>query len=152
MLTSRTRDLVSLAASLVLSLPLGGCARHQQRQTGATTIESRREPLSIRFENSAREHAHVYLVTVERQWLLGRVEPGARAMLTIPEASFQERPGFVRLAVLVGERINPQVARDPRATFTIAQPASAIVSQRWTFMHGQIVSLGLGGRPKIERR
>jgi hypothetical protein len=155
MTTPHTRALVSATVALSLTLAFGACVRHQSRPAGdgAATLDRRREPLNIRFDNTAREHVHVYLVTVERQWLLGRVEPGARATLEIPEASLRGSAGFARLAVLTGERITPQVARDPRATFTIAQPASAIVSQRWMFSDGQLNSLGVwGSRPPIDRR
>jgi hypothetical protein len=97
--------------------------------------------LAIRFDNNAGEHVHVYLIGEQREWLLGRVEPGARATLQIPEASLAGSPGFVQLAVLTGKRVTLQAARDARATFTVAQPASAILSQRWTFAQGQLTSL-----------
>ena len=71
--------------------------------------------------------------------------PGARATLRIPDASLDGSPGFVQLAVLTGERLTLQAARSPRATLTIAQPASALLSQRWMFAQGQLMSLGLGG-------
>ncbi|MGZ9245669.1 MAG: hypothetical protein ACXW61_07700 [Gemmatirosa sp.] len=85
--------------------------------------------------NDAREHVHVYLVDEQREWLLGRVEPGARANLRIPDASLASSPRFVRLAVLAGERLTQQAASDARTAITIAQPASALVSQRWTYSH-----------------
>ena len=47
----------------------------------------------------------------------------------------------MRLAVLTGDRVTFQAARDPRATLTIAQPASAILSQRWKFSQGELTSL-----------
>jgi hypothetical protein len=35
-----------------------------------------------------------------------------------------------------------QAARHPRAKLTIAQPAAAILSQRWKFAQGELTSLG----------
>ena len=72
---------------------------------------------------------HVYLVDERREWLLGRVEPGSVATLRIPDASLAEGVGSMRLAVTTGERLTLQAALDPRATFTIAQPAAAILSE-----------------------
>jgi hypothetical protein len=84
---------------------------------------------------------HVYLVGEQREWLLGRIEPGARAVLRIPEASLAGNPAFVRLAVLAGARQTAAAARDPRATFTIPQPAATLLTQRWAFAQGQLTSL-----------
>ena len=138
MTTPRTRVVVSLATTLSLTLAFGACVRNQPHPSpnGPATIE--RTPPAMRFDNTAREHVHVYLVSDERQWLLGRVEPGAWAMLRIPEEALGMSPRNVQLAVIVGGRIATQVARDPRATFTIAQPAAAILSLRWTITHGQL--------------
>jgi hypothetical protein len=153
MTTPRSRANVSRAAALSVLLALGACVRPQPR----TAIEGRpgteeNIPLTIRFDNYATEHAHVYLVSDERQWLLGRVEPGARATLRIPEASLAASSRPVQLAVLTGEHVTPQVARNPRASFTIAQPASGILSQRWSFRHGQLTSLaGRSPRPDVNR-
>src|SRR5688500_2924260 len=87
MTTPRTRAIVSLTAALGMSLT--SCVRPQPY----TALDGRM-PLqeasahTVRFDNTANEHAHVYLVAEERQWLLGRVDPGARATLRIPDAAF----------------------------------------------------------------
>jgi hypothetical protein len=145
MTTPLTRAIVSLAATMAVTLALGACVRGPARPASDGPAPMDGHPLTIRFDNDAREHVHVYLVGRQRQWLLGRVEPGARAMLRIPEAALAGSQGFVQLAVLTGERLTLQAARDPRATFTIAQPASAILSQRWMFAQGQVTSLPLRG-------
>jgi hypothetical protein len=94
----------------------------------------------------------VYLVGEQREWWLGRVAPGARSALRIPEGALAS-PGFVRLAVLADAPLTVQVARDPRAMFTIAQTASALLSQRWAVSQRQLGSpqiLGVraqAGRP-----
>lgn len=141
MTTPRIRAAVSLAAMMVLTLVPGACVRtpSRPRLEAPATPESR--PLAIRFDNAAREHVHVYLIGERREWLLGRVEPGAIATLRIPEASLAGGSRFVRLAVITGERMTPQAARDPRATFTVPQPASAVMSQQWKFAHGQLTPL-----------
>lgn len=143
MTTPRTRALVSLAATMIVTLALGACVRATSRPAldGPAPMEGGGP--AIRFDNDARAHVHVYLIGERREWLLGRVEPGAVATLRIPEASLAGSPGFVRLAVITGERLTLQAARDTRATFTIAQPASAILSQQWKFAQGQLTSLQL---------
>ena len=105
-------------------------------------------PLTFRFDNEPRDYAHVYLGSEQRQWLLGRVEPGARATLRIPEEALTGDPGSMRLAVLAGQRVTLRVAGEARAALTIAQPATEILSQRWTLSKtlavGQLRALPLG--------
>jgi hypothetical protein len=145
MTTPRTRAIVSCAAScaagLALTLALGACARGPSRPVldGPASLEG--PPLTIRFDNGAREHVHVYLIDRQRQWLLGRVEPGARATLPVPVTWRTGNPGFMQLAVVTGGRLTLQAAQDARATLTIAQPVSQILSQRWMFAQGQLTSL-----------
>ena len=141
MIRPRIRALVSLAVAMTVTLALGACVRAPSRPAvvGPAPIEN--ATLAIRFENDARERVHVYLIGERREWLLGRVEPGAVATLRFPEESLAENSGFVQLAVLMGERVTLQAGRDPRATFTVAQPASEILSQRWMFAQGQLKSL-----------
>ncbi len=145
MTTPPTRAIVSLAATMAVTLALTACVPGPSRPAleGPASVDA--PPLTIRFDNDAREHVHVYLVGTQRQWLLGRVEPGARATLRIPEAALAGSPGSVQLAVLTGERLTLQAARHPRATFAVAQPASAILSQQWMFAQGQLTSLPLRG-------
>ena len=148
MITPRTRAIVSLAAALTTTLALGGCVRPQPFTALDESIPMQDARVrTVRFDNSANQHAHVYLVTDERQWLLGRVEAGARATLRIPDAALTGSTSRVRLAVLTGERVTPQVTRDPRTTLTIEQPASALVSHQWTLTQGQITPMaGTGTR------
>ena len=153
MTTSRTRAIVSLAAGLSLTLALGACVRGPTRPAldGPASMEGR--PLTIRFDNDAREHVHVYLIGEKREWLLGRIEAGARRTLTIPPASRAGSGGFVQLAVIVGERPTLQAARNARSIIAIAQPASEIVSQRWMLTQGQLASLPLRrGQVDVGRR
>jgi hypothetical protein len=138
MTTSGTRGVVSLAVTLTLAL--GACASASRSGFDAQE-QMAGSPLTIRFENEGREHVHVYLVTERREWLLGRVEPGLVGTLRVPEASLAENPRSVRLAVLAGAAVTVQAARDPRATLTIAQPTSALLSQHWMFAQGQLTSM-----------
>ena len=84
---------------------------------------------------------HVYLIGEKREWLLGRVEAGAIATLRVPKESLAGNAKFVRLAVIAGQGLMLQAARNPRATLTLAQPMSAILSQQWTFSQGRLTSL-----------
>lgn len=139
MTTPYRRAFVSTAATMIialaLALALGACVR----QLPPRPEDDR--ALTFRFDNDGREHVHVYLINVERQWLLGRVEPGAIAILKIPADAIEESATSVRLAVLTGERVTLQASTHPRATLTIAQPVSDLLAQRWQFSEGRLTSL-----------
>lgn len=140
-----------MAGTLALSACAAGPSRAAESRaapspsawTEAAALAAR--PLSVRFDNGARGHVHVYLITAQGEWLLGRVEPGERATLRVPPTALAGPPGFVRLAVLEGARLTPQAGRDARALLTIAQPASAFAAQRWTFAQGQLTPVRLAG-------
>ena len=144
MTTPNTRALVSLTATMAVTLALGACVRASSHPAldGPASIGGRL--VTIRFDNDAREHVQVYLVDGQRrQWRLGRVEPWSAATLPVPAAAFTGNPGFMQLVVITGERVTLEAARDPRARFTAAQSASAILSQRWMFAQGQLTPLPL---------
>jgi hypothetical protein len=135
---------IGLAALLVAALGVGACAgrRHVLTQTeraesaetaGATSAESRTDMLE--FDNQATVYVDVYLVWADRplQWRLGRVLPGMRATLRIPESAIDQTLGFGRLAVIPGSQVSAEAWRDPRAVIAIAQPMSEVLSQRWAF-------------------
>ena len=147
MTTPRTHSLVSLARSLTLALALGGCASAPSRPPRDGPTPADRSPLAIRFDNEAGDYVRVYLVGARRQWLLGRVEAGAHATLQIPDAALDPREGWMRIAALVGGGASMRVENDPRAAIAIAQPAPAILSQRWTYARsvatGRLTSLPL---------
>ena len=142
MTTQRPYTLVSRTAITILTLALAACTGSQSRMAtyGPSPIEAR--ALTIRFDNQARDYVHVYLVGQRREWLLGRVEPGAVAALRLPDDVFDSDPGFVRLAVLAGGGVSQAAARDPRAQFTISQDPSLLLTRRWQFAQGQLTSLG----------
>jgi hypothetical protein len=142
MTTSCRSAFVSIAATIAITLALGACVRAPSRPVPDALQSTDARPATIRFDNLGRERVHVYLIGATREWLLGRVEPGAIATLRIPEGALAEGSMFVRLAVLAGERLTFEAARHPRARLTVAQPASAILSQRWRFSQGQLTSLG----------
>jgi hypothetical protein len=147
MTTPRTRSLVSLVAALTVTLALGGCASAPSRTAWDAPAPAGVPPFTVRFDNDARDYVHVYLVGAQRQWLLGRVEPGARATLRIPEEALAEDAGSMRLVALVGGRVTQRPASEARAVITLEQPAAAILSQRWTFSQttptGQLTPLPL---------
>ena len=158
MTTLRTRAVVSLAltatafrmtAITMTALTLGACAgapSHAAVEAPGPVEGVEWFPLSIRFDNDAREYVHVYLIGDGRQWLLGRVEPGAVGTLKIPDEAVGGKLRFVQLAVIQGGRLTPDAAHDRRAELTILQPATSILSQRWRFTQGEIRSLAAGVR------
>jgi hypothetical protein len=153
MTTPRSRANVSIAAMLTVTLALAACGGGPSRLASGDPMSVARLPLVIRFDNDAREHVHIYLITEQRQFLLGRVEPGAKAALRIPDASLASSPRFVQLAVITGQGVTLNAARDPRAKLTVAQPVGDILSQQWSFTQGQLTSLGhTGPRASAGRR
>ncbi len=124
-----------------MTLALGACASAPSRPLLDRPISTETGLLSIRFDNSSRETVDVYLIGTKREWMLGRLAPGRVASLRLPDEAFVEGSMMVRLAVLAGERVTLAAARDPRAVLTLAEPASAILSQRWTFSQGSLISL-----------
>ncbi len=141
MITLCRRDFVSIAAMMTMILVLGACASASSRPAQNRPVSTLADLLSIRFDNPSRETVDVYLIGTKREWRLGRVAPGAIASLRLPDEAFAEGSMMVRLAVLAGERMTFEAARDPRVVLTVAQPASTILSQRWTFSQGNLTSL-----------
>ena len=133
MTTIHSRSLVSLTAAVTLTLALGGCAGNPTRSALNDPAPVAAKPATIRFQNEAREYVHVYLVGQNRQWLLGRVEPGARTALRIPADAIADDTWQMQLAVVAGSRVTLQVASKPGAQVTIAQSAGQLLAQRWTF-------------------
>jgi hypothetical protein len=89
---------------------------------------------AFRFDNSAQTWVDVYLVSEVREWRLGRVGPGAKTDLRLPDDALSGEQSFMRLAVIVGGPWSMRAARDPRSIFTMAQPASELAAQRWSFV------------------
>jgi len=146
MTTPRTRALVSLGAMLTITTTLTACAPTPARLANDAVVPAESSaPLSIRFDNGERERVQVYLVGERREWLLGRVEPGAVAVLKVPDAWRESTSGVVQLAVVRGERSTLQVSRDSRAMLSVAQPMSVLTTQRWRVAQGQLSQLDLGG-------
>jgi hypothetical protein len=131
-ITPRARFFVSFAAALPVALALAGCAGSHSRPAPAGFAPTDEPPLAIRFDNTAHDYVHVYLVGEKREWFLGRVEIGARATLRIPQDVLADT-GPMRLAVLEGQPRTLQVAGDSRAATSLRQPIGAILSHRWTF-------------------
>ena len=149
------------AAVVVMVSALAACAGRQplltttQRADGAeramnvTAAESRMDVLQ--FDNQATTYVDVYLVAGQIQWKLGRISPGMRVGLRIPESAIDRTAGFVQLAVIPGSAPSAQVLRDPRAVVAIAQPVSELLSQRWTFRQAAGAPLQLQGA-RLTRR
>jgi hypothetical protein len=155
MITPATRltvSFLSLAALLGTTLVLGACARGRSPVTWGGAVVTLERPLTIAFQNEAGTYADVYLIGEKREWWLGRVAPGARATMRIRAEALETESGFVKLAVLAGAPRSLQAARDPRATFSLAQPASQLLAQRWTFRKTPLASPEiLGARVELGR-
>jgi hypothetical protein len=136
------RSIVSLTATIT-ALALGACVQRPSPPPGGDPTPVESYPLAIDFDNGTREHVHVYLTADRREWLLGRLEPGTRASLRIPAGSLAGSTAFVHLTVLTGERLTPHASHHSRATFSVPQPVSAILSQRWMFAQGQLTPIQL---------
>jgi hypothetical protein len=143
MTTPRKDTLVSVAALLALALAPIACAHAPSHAVAGTPVPVESRPLTLRFDNTGREYVHVYLLGEEREWFLGRVDPGAIATLRIPEAALTGSSPLMRLAVLAGARVTLQAAHDRRATTTFVQPTSVILSHSWRFADGTLTSLAL---------
>jgi hypothetical protein len=135
--TMRRRLFVSAIAAMSISLTTAGCFQARARGAGSSMDGV---PLAIRFDNDAREHVHVYLIGEKREWVLGRVEAGAIAMLPIPDESLIGDPTFVRLVVIAGEGVTLQAARHAGGTPALPQPLSSILSQQWRFSRGSLTA------------
>ena len=161
-MTTRRATLVVSAASrlglaTVLAVGLGAvaCAGGSRPLTQGTIMErtedvassdeSQARPTTIDFDNEATVHVDVYIVTGQSEWRLGRVVPGARVRLRVPQSAIESTMGIVRLTVIPGFQRSAQAARDPRAVLAIAQPMSELLSQRWIFRPWAMAAMQLQG-------
>lgn len=150
MLTPATRATVSALVMFTATLGLGGCAGRATSAARDDAFVTPERRLVIRFDNEAQRYVDVYLIGERRQWYLGRVAAGAKTTLRIPPTAVETADEVMRLAVLSETPQSIQVLRDPRATLTIAQPASYLVSQSWTYWPKQTSPELIGapiGRP-----
>ena len=149
MITTANRYSVSMLSlgTLAVVLTLAACAGGPSADPWDGPAAAPEQSLMLRFDNSAETHVDVYLITQQRQVRLGRVAPGARAMLRIPLAVLTTNSGFVRLAVLPDAPLTVDPAHDSQAIFTVVQPAADLFSQRWTFLKTPLASAELRGAP-----
>jgi hypothetical protein len=139
--TRPNQSLVSVALLLVVTLGAGACAGRQHAappavqdaEQSASDVNAELQTDRLQFDNQATVYVDVYLVGGQLQWRLGRVQPGDRAMLRVPESALPWTLGFVQLAVIPGSQMAAEAWRDPRAVLAIAQPMSEVLSHRWTF-------------------
>jgi hypothetical protein len=123
----------------MIALAPGACVRAPSGTMPGGQMSTDARALTIRFDNMARERVHVYLIGAQHAWYLGRVEAEAVVRLRIPDAALNEGSTMVRLVALAGERVTLEAARRASA-LTASLPASALLSQRWRFSRGELVS------------
>lgn len=148
MTTTRIRTVVSLVARLALASTMIGCASTGSRLPVDDAPSVELAGRSIRFDNEARDYVDVYLIGERSEWRLGRVAPGARAILRIPDAAVAADQESMRLAVLMGERVTLSAVMQARTASIIAQPASAMLSQVWTFSQTSGITSRAAIRPR----
>lgn len=146
MITPGIRTAVSVF-SVTSALALAACAGGPSPTTWNDAVTPSERRVAIQFDNAAQTSVDVYLVGQTHEWRLGRVAPGARTTLWIPETAVSSTSGFVRLAVLAGAPPSAQAALDPRAVFAIAQPGFDLISQQWKFSQRQSAAPELFGSP-----
>src|SRR5262245_13496638 len=144
-LTRPTRSTVSVASqvrrvAIAALLVVSACAgrqrpvlRPERAETDASDIEAEPRATVLQFDNQATVYADLYLVGAQIQWKLGRVPPGMRQALRVPESAIEWTTGFVQLVVIPGSQVSAEAWRDPRAIVAIRQPVSEVLAQRWTF-------------------
>jgi hypothetical protein len=170
MTTRRATSVVSVAARLgrvaVLAVGLGtvACAggprpvtrgTYAERTDGfASTDEPDAGPAAIEFDNEATVHVDIYIVSAQYQWRLGRVVPGARALLRVPQSAIESTMGLVWLTVIPGSQMSAQAAWERGAVLAMPQPVAQLLSQRWTFRQSATAATQLQGttvRPTFTR-
>jgi hypothetical protein len=98
-------------------------------------------PLALRFTNQGHARLHVYLVGEKRDWLLGRVEAGMTTWLAVPVRTLASDAGTMRIAVLAGAPPTLRAEREARTVASMAETVASLLTRRWTFTQGQLVSL-----------
>jgi len=124
----------ALAAVFVIT----ACAGRQ-----GPVVEADRQAAVLQFDNQGTTYVDLYLVGAQIQWRLGRVPPGMRQTLNVPESAIDWTTGFVQLVVIPGSQASAEAWRDPRAIVAIRQPVSEVLAQRWTFRQGAGAALEL---------
>ena len=162
-LTRQTQSMVSVPLvvrgfALAALLVVAACAGRQQpvvqterAESNTGDLESERQAAVLQFDNQGTVYVDLYLVGAQIQWRLGRVPPGMRQTLNVPESAIDWTTGFVQLVVIPGSQASPEAWRDPRAIVAIRQPVSEVLAQRWTFRQGagaglQLQATRLAGR------
>lgn len=134
----------ALVATLLFgALGVSACAARPQLATQAEPAERAESDARasdaearmsvLQFDNQATVSVDVYLVSAQLQWRLGRVPPGFRGTLRVPESEIPPALGLVQLAAIPGSRVSAEAWRDPRAIIAAPQPISELFSQRWTY-------------------
>ncbi len=130
MSTLRTTTLLCSLASLIIT----ACARR-------VAPEATPMPVALQFSNEGRDRVDVYLVTPEREWLLGRVEPLHVTRLPLPGGALSVIGRSVRLAVIPAASLTLRPSRERGVVMSMQQPIVDLLEQRWLFVGGQLSSL-----------
>ena len=137
------RPRLALLLLLLSAAAVGGCATHAGGTRAASSTHAGAAPRVFRLDNRALARLDVYLLDETRDWYLGRVEPGALALLPLPRDPAFGATGMVRLAVLAGvlpgAAHRPRPSQEPGAVLTVWQPMTRLLRQQWMFAVGDLI-------------
>jgi len=152
-LTQHTQLVVSVA-SRARSLALAGLFVVSACAGPRYSLAQMRHDVSagnLQFDNLATMYVDVYLAAGQIQWRLGRVLPGMRATLTVPESAVDWPTGLMQLVAIPGSLMSAEAWRDARAVPAAAQPLSEVLSHRWTFRQPAGAALQLQATRLVRR-
>lgn len=131
--------------ALLTALLLDGCASVSARPD----VRSREaEAMSaIQVDNQSRDRIDIYVITETREWHVGRLDPGAKAWLSVRDRAEIGGAGMIQLAVIADASLSQKPSRDARAIVTLKQPMSELLGQRFVFAEGSLTELPSRGRP-----
>ena len=163
-LTRYTRSMVSapstvrglaLAAALVLTACAGKqhlVTQTERADSNTSDMEAERRITVLQFDNQATVYVDLYLVGAQIQWKLGRVPPGMRETLNVPDSAIDGTTGLVQLVVIPGSQMSAEAWRDQRAILAIAQPMAEVLAHRWTFRQSAGAALQLQATRLVRRQ
>lgn len=128
--------------TLTTTILIASCVRHQVATEGPPDSDA-----VVIFHNQGHDRIQVYLVGETQERLLGRLEPLETARLVLPEWSFDEAPGTVRLAVIPGWSKDLRPSLNGRAAFSIKEFKRNLPGEEWIFVGGQLIGPSRGQHP-----
>jgi hypothetical protein len=98
------------------------------------------------FSNSSDDAVRVFLVENDVEWLVGHVQPGETAHLTLPAGVVDRTASDVYVAVVpvgAGNFWGGRASRAPGAIVSMSEPSQNLVAMHWTLAGSSLFSLPL---------